>query len=452
MPNCNDVKIILNNAISKVASNIHDYVENPDKDMSRNRKLPADMVLSCLVSNGSSGTHCELLDFFKFEAGHPSASAFNQQKSKLKPEAFEALFREFNKLAAMHDPDARKKTDNKCKYRFIAADGSTATFYSQPGADTECYFVSEGHSKKGFYSIHINALYILDNNTYSDILMQPVHEKDEFSAFCRLVDIHDVPEGLMDVFIGDRGYCSYNNMAHVIRKGQLFLFRTKDSRGRGILNHFDFSNNDTFDEEVTLSLTRCNRKDISIREGTHRRFICKDIAFDYLAYGSQDVFELTFRAVRFQLSDGTYECVVTNLPKDEFPPDKLRDLYYRRWGIETSFRKLKYTIGLMNFHSRKPNYIKQEIWAKLIAYNATELMIQHVVIDNTKGRKHRYKVSFTAAAHICRIYLRLTTEIDSIDVMALLLKELIPVRNDRQFKRLQTAHFRKPKYFCYRAA
>ena len=34
----------------------------------------------------------------------------------------------------------------------------------------------------------------------------------------------------------------------------------------------------------------------------------------------------------------------------------------------------------------------------------------------------------------------------------LLTKELIPIRNDRQYPRLQTAHFRKPRYFIYRAA
>jgi hypothetical protein len=112
---------------------------------------------------------------------------------------------------------------------------------------------------------------------------------------------------------------------------------------------------------------------------------------------------------------------------------------------------LKYTIGLSNFHSRKPESIKLEIWAKLIAYNATELLIHHAVVEK-HDTKYPYKVNFTKAANICRIYLRLTTETDSIEVMSLLLKEWIPVRDGRQFKRLQTAHFRKPKYFCYRAA
>lgn len=125
--------------------------------------------------------------------------------------------------------------------------------------------------------------------------------------------------------------------------------------------------------------------------------------------------------------------------------------YGYRWNIESSFRKLKYTIGLSNFHSYKPELIKQEIWARLIAYNLTETMINWTFIEKAE-RKHTYKVNFSVAAHICRIFLRLATEENPIDVADLLKRELIPVRKDREYNRLQTAHFRKPRYFIYRAA
>ena len=164
-----------------------------------------------------------------------------------------------------------------------------------------------------------------------------------------------------------------------------------------------------------------------------------------------DTYDLSFRIVRFPISEGSYECIVTNLPSDEFPAERIKILYFSRWAIEGSFRKLKYTIGLSNFHAYKPEYIKQEIWAKLIAYNITETLINHTVVKHG-NTKHEYKVNFSMAAHICRVFLRLTTEKDSIDVMSLLQKELIPIRDDRQYKRLQTAHFRKPRYFIYRAA
>ncbi|WP_092560792.1 transposase [Anaeromicropila populeti] len=102
---------------------------------------------------------------------------------------------------------------------------------------------------------------------------------------------------------------------------------------------------------------------------------------------------MSFRIVRFPISDSTYKCIVTNLPRDEFPPQRIKKLYYSRWGIESSFRKLKYTIGLCNFHSYKPEYIEQEIWAKLIAYNITEVMINHTVLEK-HDTKHEYKVNF----------------------------------------------------------
>ncbi|MDO5344839.1 MAG: transposase [Lachnospiraceae bacterium] len=50
-------------------------------------------------------------------------------------------------------------------------------------------------------------------------------------------------------------------------------------------------------------------------------------------------------------------------------------LYHARWSIEGAFRRLKYTIGLSSFHACGSEYIKQEIGAKLIAYNMTEMPI-----------------------------------------------------------------------------
>lgn len=97
--------------------------------------------------------------------------------------------------------------------RFLAADGSTFTFFSKPSFASDEYFVSEGHSAKGFYSMHLNAFYDLQKHTYSDALIQPVHQKDEFAAFCEMVYRHHTPSLVKDIFIGDRRYCSYNNMA-----------------------------------------------------------------------------------------------------------------------------------------------------------------------------------------------------------------------------------------------
>lgn len=70
-------------------------------------------------------------------------------------------------------------------------------------------------------------------------------------------------------------------------------------------------------------------------------------------YQQRGKIPITLRIVRFPLSADTYECVITKLPNDEFPPDELKKLYAMRWGIETSFHELKYAIGLSCFHTKK---------------------------------------------------------------------------------------------------
>jgi hypothetical protein len=436
------IKAAFNDAVNHAVSNISQYSASPGRDFTRSRKMGADRLISFLVSCGSSGTRIELLDYFGLQADSPSASAFNQQRAKLRPEALEAVFHRFN---------AALQTDAGSGFRFLAADGSTFTFFSRPSFASPEYFVSEGHSAKGFYSMHLNALYDLQRHTYPAALIQPVHLKDEFRAFCDMADRLDTPPGTRDVFIGDRGYCSYNNMAHVVEKGQYFLFRTKDIHSKGLVGNFLFPDTDSFDITVNVTLVRSHKKSIPVKEGFYKRFVDANASFDYVAYGSLDTYDISFRIVRFPLSDASFECLVTNLPREKFPPERIKLLYFARWAIEGSFRKLKYTIGLSNFHAYKPEYIKQEIWAKLIAYNMTEVLVNLTVIKHGQT-KHVYKVNFSIAAHICRAFLRLATEEDPIDVMSLLKKELIPIRKERQYPRLQTAHFRKPRYFIYRAA
>ena len=74
-------------AVHSVTSDISQYTIQPEKDFTRNKKFPADKLLSFLVSCGSSSTKIELLDFFGLDANAPSASAFNQQRTKLKLKA-----------------------------------------------------------------------------------------------------------------------------------------------------------------------------------------------------------------------------------------------------------------------------------------------------------------------------------------------------------------------------
>ena len=70
-------------------------------------------------------------------------------------------------------------------------------------------------------------------------------------------------------------------------------------------------------------------------------------------------YPMKVRVVRVLLDTGEYETLVTSLPRS-FTPDEIKELYHARWGIETSFRELKYGIGLVNLHGKKDDFVKQD--------------------------------------------------------------------------------------------
>ncbi len=123
--------------------------------------------------------------------------------------------------------------------------------------------------------------------------------------------------------------------------------------------------------------------------------------FSYRKHDPLLFYKLPFRIVRFQITEDTCETVVTNLDADTFPPKELKKLYAMRWGIGISFRELKYTVGLLHFHAKKVEHIYQEIFARLIIYNFTELITSPVIFHKADC-KYAYKANFTAAVHVCR--------------------------------------------------
>lgn len=176
----------------------------------------------------------------------------------------------------------------------------------------------------------------------------------------------------------------------------------------------------------------------------------KKTPFDYLDLHNSLFYDMKMRIVRFPISESTYECIITNLPEDAFPTEKIKELYHMRWGIETSFRELKYAIGLTRFHSKKIDYIKQEIWARLLLYNFCEIITTKVVVKKNKNRKYDYQLNYTRAIRICCYFVSLKKEKSPPDVEYLIGRELLPVRPGRKDPRKV-----KPQAsisFLYRAA
>ena len=62
-------------------------------------------------------------------------------------------------------------------------------------------------------------------------------------------------DGNIYILMADRGYESYNNLAHVQEKGWYFLFRIKDG-DYGIKQGLSLTNEEFYDVSFELNLTR----------------------------------------------------------------------------------------------------------------------------------------------------------------------------------------------------
>ena len=229
--------------------------------------LPADQLICFLVSHGASSSINELLDFYHFKQATPSLSALNQQRSKLKPEAIEALFHCTNEaMANLETSVNHTHTEDKESYRTIAVDGSTFSFPSSESFATSDYYSCHGKSAKGSYSVHVTALYDLKSHLYLDAVIQSVHNKNEYLAFCTMADRFPASKE-QSIFIADRGFCSYNNMAHVMENGENFLFRAKDVTSKGLLKNFGLPTEGSFDTDITVTLVRSHSKQVLSQKG-----------------------------------------------------------------------------------------------------------------------------------------------------------------------------------------
>jgi len=414
------VKNTLNSVIRDMARHPDLFCRDPERDFTRNRKLPFEKVLDLLVKMGGHSLRDEMLDHIDFTETPASVSALVQQRHKILPEALEYLFRKFTNTC--------ERSKLYKGYRLFAVDGSDLQFTANP-KDPLSYFPGV-NGQKPYSFLHLNALYDLNTHIYLDAVVQKKRQLHENAALVEMVRRSHIKEPA--IVIADRNYEAYNTLEQIRCNGLFFLIRAKEARG--IISKLPLPKGE-FDLPLQVFLTRRNTNEVKTLIKEHPgiyRFLPSTVNFPFLPKESTELYPLSFRVVRFTISDNTTETLITNLDSTAFPADELKYLYHLRWGIETSFRQLKYTVGLSLFQSKKVEYITQEIYARLTMYNFCELITSHVVIHN-KRRKYVYQTNFTAAVHICRQFLR--EFVSPPKVEALIRQQVVPIRPGRSTPR-----------------
>lgn len=412
----NKVTNSLTKLISEISENPSLFVKNPKTDFTRNRKINFKKFIGITMNSGGGTMSKELLDYFDFDVNTPSVSAYTQQRSKVLPEAFEFLFNSFTQ-------ENMSSTNNYKGYRLIACDGSNLTIATNPNDAQTAYKSNQFGTITNH--LHLNAFYDVLNRIYLDAVLQTASEYQEYRACINMMERSSLNKAIL---IADRGYENHNVMAHAINKGWKFVIRIKDKNSNGIASGLNLPKTDIFDIDVSMTFTRQQTK---MTKMAGYKFMPTNQTFDYLPHKSKDTYTMSFRIARFSIADDSYEMLVTNLDRSEFSTNDLKEIYHLRWGIETSFRELKYSIGLTSFHARKAEFIKQEVFARLLLYNYCELITTHVV-QQMQNKDKTKQVNFTIAIYICREYLRQKRNLSPPDVIKLIEKHILPVRPGRK--------------------
>ena len=428
------VKSTLWAVVDAMACNTSLFVKNPEKDFTRDRKLGFVQLIHFFLCMGSGCINHELMKYFYFLPDEvPTASAFIRQRAKLLPETFHHILTQFNLRFPPKGLWGR--------YSLIAADGCEFNIARNP-QDPSTFHPASGRSKKGFNSLHTISLYDLLSKRYLDVVIQPGRLKNEFAALCQLIDRYIY--GGCPIFVADRGFASHNVFAHALEKGCFFAIRAKDVNTRRLLAADSLPQQIDKWVDVILTRSKSKKKRLHPELAPFYRYICKAVPFDFITDSCPE-YPMRLRVVRFQIAEGVYENIITNLPSDEFSLEQIKHIYHLRWGQETSFRDLKHTIGTANFHSKSPEYIGFEILCRMTLYNFCTIITMEVPIKKRTG-KWEYQVNLSMAIKICFEFL--SDRMGPGSVNDLISRYILPIRPDRTYAR--QLRFQAPASFAYR--
>ena len=162
-----------------------------------------------------------------------------------------------------------------------------------------------------------------------------------------------------------------------------------------------------------------------------------------------------FRVLKIKTAPNTFEYIITNLPFS-FDINDIKTCYRLRWGIETSFRYLKHVNGLLYLHSKKPDFLKQEIYGNLILYNFGIFLANEAALEKQKQQleieqqhqsqnKYHYQFDFSSALRIARKYFWRDSRTEK-DIIHLMIKYVHAVKEElrqcsRPLRGIGAVHF-----------
>jgi hypothetical protein len=340
-------------------------------------------------------------------------SAFVQARKKVLPEVFdrlsEILINEFY-------------TDNELAikrwrgYRLLAIDGSRITLPITNELKA-IYGETKNQSSVVLVQARCSVIYDVLNNYVLEGTLGSVQRGERELALEHLAHCK-----MHDLIIYDRGYPSYGFIHEHVKRKIDYLMRVKISYSN-LIKDFEQS------RKTSLVVDLYPGKNVPLK------------GKEYTKNTSMKV-----RLIRIELDKGQVEIVMTSLLDSRLhPTSQFKELYFKRWGVETFYDELKNKLRVENFSGYSNQSILQDFKAALFVSNVQTLIISELeeeLHQSNKAKKYDYKINVNVSYGLLKnrvVELFLSEKADGMDMVeelkSLYKSHVIPIRPNRTFIR-----------------
>lgn len=353
--------------------------------------------------------------------------AFSEARQKLLPSAFVELSDDL--ITRYYSDDDFRTYSGK---RLLGVDGS---YMEVPNnEETKQRFGCMNKDEKNVARALVSIVYDLENGVILNALMERCDSNERKLAMENIEKVlANRREGIKDILIFDRGYPSLELIIYLGSKGLNFIMRTSTE----FLS--EVNGTTTNDETVEIQITSTRRKRLK-NEGI---MIDRD-------------YKTSLRVIRIMLDSGEIEILITNMTGKELPYENAKELYFKRWRVETKYDELKNVLEIENFTGEKPITVEQDFYASILVSNLAALFRNDAEEERQKktskrANKYEYKINRSMLLGkiksnlieflICennrkrgRMYDKLISDIQ---------RNVVPVRTGRCYPRTKRSHSNK---------
>ena len=347
-------------------------------DFTRSGILSFQFIILMLLTKGKRSYQLALNESIPcLRKDQPTVSkvAYCKGRMKLKHTAFIELNQK-TVVDVMYGDNDYKTWHN---LRLLAIDGSVVILPETDDIRAEFgtvpYDNKQGHPKGSGEHVtgRASVLYDVLNRVVLDASLAPIKRYEGDLAVDHLKQVH-----VGDLVISDRGYASYRIMAETLQTQADFLIRCPKNR-------FPMA---------TAMVAGEGPDDVIVALPAPLGF--------YKATDKQGLpSTLNVRFVRVILQDGTIEVLVTSLIDQEtYPTTVFKELYYRRWGVETLYYVIKTRLGLENFSGYSVEAVKQDFYSMIFLTGSETLLTMDATEHLSRQHGgHPKKVNTAVAFH-----------------------------------------------------